>query len=193
MNLRILSLDHNYFWRHLHSRALPTLAPSFGSHGLQGQSKAPTPYLCDWKVKGKLELGLSHSCLFISQGSSSHTHRNVPKPFPPLWSTHTSLFQPLIPALSRLLSHSPPQEAGSPTHWPLQHLPSCLSSPPALKPGSSPPRASASSSLTQPAAGRESPACLCPQPPIYMLVQTLTALVWSRSQPHRHQLEMHQK
>lgn len=193
MNLRIQSLDHNYFWRHLHSRAVPTPAPSFGSHGLQGQSKAPTPYLCDWKARGKLELGLSRSCLFVSQGSSSHTHRNVPKPFPnPFGQPTPASSSPFIPALSHPLPHSPPQEAGSPTHWPLQHLPSCLSFPPALKPGSSPHRGSASSFLTQLAAGRESPACLCPQPP-YMLVQTLTALVWSRSQLHRHQLEMHQK
>lgn len=101
VNLRIQTLDHSYFWRHLHSRTLPTPAPSFASHGLQGQSKAPKPYLCEWKARGKLELGLFHSCLFISQGSSSHMHRNVPKPFQnPFDQPTPASSSPFISALS---------------------------------------------------------------------------------------------
>lgn len=54
-------------------------------------------HICDWKARGKLEPGLSHSCLFISQGSSSHSIGMFPNLFDqPTPASHS----PFISALS---------------------------------------------------------------------------------------------
>ena len=68
MNLRIQILDHDQFWRHLNSRALPKSALSqlhpLGVIG-QVQGHALNAYVYDWRARGKLELRVIHPYLFL--------------------------------------------------------------------------------------------------------------------------------
>lgn len=108
--------------------ALPQLHP-WGVMGPRARSK-PQSHVC---VTGRQEENLSwdsHSCPFISQGSFSHMHRNVPKSFQnPFCQPHTNLLHPFIPSHSHVAFSL--STTGSWHHHSLasQASPSCLSFP----------------------------------------------------------------